>query len=200
MNATQKQTRTVRYPTKRSVNLAKREPHTKSAVTLAAGIALIAVLCACVAKFGVMDQLARQNAAEAACAQVHTQYVQMQSELADYDEVLEQYRTYSRAWMKKEDSGAAITVDRQEVLDLLQTQLMPYGQINTVTISDDVVIASMSGMNLGQISVMFERLQQQPIVASASLTIASTEKNTQSAELDFSITIILQAAAEEADA
>ena len=67
-------------------------------------------------------------------------------------------------------------MDRQEVLDLMENYLQPYGTIKAVTISDDVMIVSMSGMNLQEISAMFEILQQQPIVKAADLTIASTEK------------------------
>ena len=54
----------VRCPTKRSVNLAKRPPRTRSAVTLVLGIVLIAALALAVAKFAVLDQLARQRAAD----------------------------------------------------------------------------------------------------------------------------------------
>lgn len=95
--------------------------------------------------------------------------------------------------MQQEDSGAFVSVDRQEVLDLMENYLQPYGTIKAVTISDDVMIVSMSGMNLQEISAMFEILQQQPIVKAADLTIASTEK-TAGEDLDFSVTITLQPA------
>lgn len=55
------------------------------------------------------------------------------------------------------------------------------------------MIVSMSGLNLQEISAMFEILQQQPIVKAADLTIASTEK-TAGEDLDFSVTITLQPA------
>ena len=93
----------------------------------------------------------------------------------------------------QEDSGAFVSVDRQEVLDLMENYLQPYGTIKAVTISDDVMIVSMSGMNLQEISAMFEILQQQLIVKAADLTIASTEK-TAGEDLDFSVTITLQPA------
>ena len=75
----------------------------------------------------------------------------------------------------------------------MENYLQPYGTIKAVTISDDVMIVSMSGMNLQEISAMFEILQQQPIVKAADLTIASTEK-TAGEDLDFSVTITLQPA------
>ena len=178
----------VKYPTKRTVNLAKRESHSQSVMTLSIGTAVIIVLVVLVVKFGVLDQLARQSAAESAYNTVHAQYTEMQSAVEKYPEVEEEYRTYSRKWMQQEDSGAFVSVDRQEVLDLMENYLQPYGTIKAVTISDDVMIVSMSG-----ISAMFEILQQQSIVKAADLTIASTEK-TAGEDLDFSVTITLQPA------
>lgn len=183
----------VKYPTKRTVNLAKRESHSQSVMTLSIGTAVIIVLVVLVVKFGVLDQLARQSAAESAYNTVHAQYTEMQSAVEKYPEVEEEYRTYSRKWMQQEDSGAFVSVDRQEVLDLMENYLQPYGTIKAVTISDDVMIVSMSGLNLQEISAMFEILQQQPIVKAADLTIASTEK-TAGEDLDFSVTITLQPA------
>ena len=183
----------VKYPTKRTINLAKRESHSQSVMTIGIGSAVILVLVVCVVKFGVLDQLARQSAAESAYNTVHTQYVDMQNAVEKYPEVEEKYRTYSKKWMQQEDSGAFVSVDRQEVLDLMENNLQRYGEVKSVNVSDDTMIVSMSGMTLQEISAMFEILQQQPIVKSADLTIASTEK-TAGEDLDFSVTITLQPA------
>ena len=150
-----------KYPTKRTVNLAQRESHSRSTLTLTLGLVLIVVLSFCVANFGVLRQLDRQRAAENAYNTVHSQYIQMQQALADYDNVELQYRTYSRTWMQEEDSPFYIPVDRLEVLDLLEGYLMPYGTVKTVLVEDDVAIITMSGMDLEQISAMFQRVQQQ---------------------------------------
>ena len=91
-------------------------------------------------------------------------------------------------------------VDRDEVLDLLEGYLMPYGTVKTVLVEDDVAIITMSGMDLEQISAMFQRVQQQPIVKSASLTIAATPRLSRTDLLDFSVTITLQPADKEAAA
>ena len=188
-----------KYPTKRTVNLAQRESHSRSTLTLTLGLVLIVVLSFCVANFGVLRQLDRQRAAENAYNTVHSQYIQMQQALADYDNVELQYRTYSRTWMQ-EDSPFYIPVDRLEVLDLLEGYLMPYGTVKTVLVEDDVAIITMSGMDLEQISAMFQRVQQQSIVKSASLTISATPRLSRTDLLDFSVTITLQPADKEAAA
>ena len=182
----------VKYPTKRTVNLAKRESHSQSVMTLSIGTAVIIVLVVLVVKFGVLDQLARQSAAESAYNTVHTQYTEMQSAVEKYPEV----ERVPHLFQKMDAAGgfgAFVSVDRQEVLDLMENCPAAYGTIKAVTISDDVMIVSMSGMNLQEISAMFEILQQQPIVKAADLTIASTEK-TAGEDLDFSVTITLQPA------
>lgn len=189
----------MKLPTKTRINLAKRESRKKDMITLGVGIVLIAGLSAAVAKFAVIDQLDRLSQAEGAYNAVHVQYVAMQQAVADYPNVEERYRTYSRSWMLSGDTNGLARVDRADVLDLVEARLLPYGRINTLSLRDSVMVVSMSGMNLSQISAMFERLQTEKIVASASLNMASTEeKDDPNALLDFTITIALQPEQEEA--
>ena len=195
---TNKASNAMKLPTKTRINLAKRESRKKDMITLGVGIVLIAGLSAAVAKFAVIDQLERLSQAEGAYNAVHVQYVAMQQAVADYPNVEERYRTYSRSWMLSGDTNGLARVDRADVLDLVEARLLPYGRINTLSLRDSVMVASMSGMNLSQISAMFERLQTEKIVASASLNMASTEeKDDPNALLDFTITIALQPEQEE---
>jgi len=196
---TNKASNAMKLPTKTRINLAKRESRKKDMITLGVGIVLIAGLSAAVAKFAVIDQLDRLSQAEGAYNAVHVQYVAMQQAVADYPNVEERYRTYSRSWMLSGDTNGLTRVDRADVLDLVEARLLPYGRINTLSLRDSVMVVSMSGMNLSQISAMFERLQTEKIVASASLNMASTEeKDDPNALLDFTITIALQPEQEEA--
>lgn len=195
---TNKASNAMKLPTKTRINLAKRESRKKDFITLGVGIVLIAGLSAAVAKFAVIDQLERLSQAEGAYNAVHVQYVAMQQAVADYPNVEERYRTYSRSWMLSGDTNGLARVDRADVLDLVEARLLPYGRINTLSLRDSVMVVSMSGMNLSQISAMFERLQTEKIVASASLNMASTEeKDDPNALLDFTITIALQPEQEE---
>lgn len=196
---TNKASNAMKLPAKTRINLAKRESRKKDMITLGVGIVLIAGLSAAVAKFAVIDQLDRLSQAEGAYNAVHVQYVAMQQAVADYPNVEERYRTYSRSWMLSGDTNGLARVDRADVLDLVEARLLPYGRINTLSLRDSVMVVSMSGMNLSQISAMFERLQTEKIVASASLNMASTEeKDDPNALLDFTITIALQPEQEEA--
>lgn len=189
----------IKLPTKTTINLAKRESRKKDALTLVTGIVLIVLLAGAVAKFAVLDQLARQQAAESAYNQVHTQYEAMRQAVEDYPKVEEKYRTYSRSWMTAGDQNGLAEVDRLDVLDLVEKRLMPYGQINSISLRASVMVVSMSGMNLRDISSMVEQLRDDPIVESAALNLASTEQDTTDALMDFTLTVSLQQAEEAAE-
>jgi hypothetical protein len=188
-----KNAKAVKYPSKRTVNLAMRDTNNQDAKTLIIGIILIVIVCFLVVKFGISDQYARLSAAESEYAQVHTQYTEMQSSLKNYSQVEQEYHTYSRDWMTTSDGeadGTGVTVDRTDVLDLIEKNLMSYGNINSFRVDGSVVSVSMSGMNLSEISIMFSNLQAQDLVESANLNIASTQKSSDES-LEFSITITL---------
>lgn len=185
--------RAVRCPAKRSVNLAKRPPRTRSAVTLVLGVVLIAVLALAVAKFAVLDQLARQRAAEQQYQSVHAQYVEMQNALENYDAVEQEYRTYSRSWMT-EENGGFVDVDRMDVLALVEQELMARGEVRSFVAQQNTLVVHMAGMSLAEVSAMLESVQRQPIVAGASLNLASTAD--EDGLLEFSVTVVLQSAGE----
>lgn len=195
-----KNAKAVKYPSKRTVNLAMRDTNNQDAKTLIIGIILIVIVCFLIVKFGISDQYARLSAAESEYAQVHMQYTEMQSSLKNYSQVEQEYHTYSRDWMTTSDDetdGTGVTVDRTDVLDLIEKNLMSYGNINSFRVDGSVVSVSMSGMNLSEISIMFSNLQAQDLVESANLNIASTQKSSDES-LEFSITITLAAQADEA--
>ena len=77
---------------------------------------------------------------------------------------------------------------------------MPYGTVNSLVVDGDVMIVTMSGMDLEQISAMFQRLQLQPIVRSATLTLAATPQASASGVVDFSVTVTLQSDDAETEA
>lgn len=201
MNAieTKKPSKVLKLPTKTTINLAKRESRRKDMLTLTVGGVLILLLAGSVAKFGVIDQLDRLSQAESAYNQVHSQYLSTLQAVEDYPEVEERYRTYSRSWMTAGDKNGLAKVDRQQVLDLLEQRMMPRGQVNSVSLRDSVLVVSMSGMNLRQISTMVESIREDPIVESASLNLASTEEQKKTDLMDFTLTVVLQPKEEAAE-
>lgn len=184
----------IRCPQKTGINMNMHEKRTGAVVTLIVGITAIVILAGLVAKFGVIDQYQRQTDAQTAYGKVHQQYQSMQEELTDYDKVLTEYRTYSMDWLTGADESddRFVSVSRQKVLDLIETEMMTRGTVNSVRIYGDRVSISMTGMNLDEISQMVDVIEAQPIVAKAVLDLAETEKDKPASILSFSLNITLQ--------
>ena len=181
--------KTLKCPHKQGINLNMREQKGNPRLTLLAG---------CVAKFGVIDQYRRLDAAQAAYASVHTEYTQMQELLKGYDRLLMEYRTYSMEWATDGSEDNGTLVDRQKALDLLEQEMLSRGRLVSLQVSGNKMVVAMSGMSLDQISRMFDVIQQSPIVSNVELNLASTEDGNVSTILDFTVRITLRSA-EEAD-
>ena len=181
-----------RYPHKVGINLNMREKRTGTVLTLVIGCAAIVLLAGLAAKFGVIDQYRRLSQAEEAYAQVHRQYETVQEELSDYDKVLNEYRSYSMDWTGEDDTGLFSNVSRQDVLDLIETEMMPNGTVNSIQVLGNSVLVNMSGMTLARISEMFRVIEQNPIVDRVELNVAETDKDRTDLLLDFSLSIALK--------
>lgn len=181
-----------RYPHKVGINLNMREKQTGTVLTLVIGCAAIVLLAGLAAKFGVIDQYRRLSQAEEAYAQVHRQYETVQEELSDYDKVLNEYRSYSMDWTGEDDTGLFSNVSRQDVLDLIETEMMPNGTVTSIQVLGNSVLVNMSGMTLARISEMFRVIEQNPIVDRVELNVAETDKDRTDLLLDFSLSIALK--------
>ena len=185
-----------RYPRKSGINMNMREDRTRELTMLIIGGVLICVLAGAAAKFGVIDQYRRLTEAQRAYEQVHSQYTAVETALEDYDRVLAEYRTYSTDWMNdavdSESPNAALyaAVDRQRVLDLIE-------RVTSVLIRDNQAVVAMSGMSLDQISQMFQKIGESPIVENVELNMAETEKEHPASILSFSVSITLCREVEE---
>lgn len=194
--------KTARFPTKQTVNLVMREDQTVSPVMFVLMLALIFLATFAVAKFGVIDQYARQSEAERAYNQVRSQRLAMDSEIAGYNEVLAEYRRYSMSWLGEDEYIAA---DRLEVLSLIERKMASVGTVHSMAVTGDNLTVEMGGMNLKQVSDLISSLSQEPTVGNVAVNVAETTEenaamgNVWDAELEFSLIITLQAEAEEVE-
>ena len=148
--------KTLKCPHKQGINLNMREQKGNPRLTLLVGCLAIVILAGCVAKFGVIDQYRRLDAAQAAYASVHTEYTQMQELLKGYDRLLMEYRTYSMEWATDGSEDNGTLVDRQKALDLLEQEMLSRGRLVSLQVSGNKMVVSMSGMSLDQISRRFD--------------------------------------------
>ena len=186
-----------RLPHKTGINMNMREKRTGTVLTLVAGCVIIAILAGVAAKFGVVDLYRRLSAAQSAYSQVHSQYETVQEQLTDYNKVLTEYRTYSTDWTAASPDANLPAVDRQAVLDLVETEMMSRGTVRSILIKGDTVSVTMSGMDLDGISEMFTAMKQYSIVDNVDLTMAETESDRPASILSFSLNITLSTEVEE---
>lgn len=166
----------AKYFHKKGINLIQNEEKKRHLLLTIVAAMLVVVLLELGLKYGVLDLYSKLSAAQEQYDNMHVKYVAAQNELRDYDDVLLEYRTYSRDWMEKDTSGKYVSVDRRDVLDLIESKMMKKGQIKNASVAGKDVNIDMTGMNLKQISQMCAELETSPIVESAILMSAGTEK------------------------
>ena len=187
----------IKYPTKRTINLAMKEDMGNKRGLLIGGLILALLLLAVGVKFGVIDQYAKLNEAQAAYDALYEQRVALEEKLLTYDEVEQEYRSYSRDWLTEDTTGKYVSVDRLEVLDMLERVVFYNGIITDFSVTGSEVSLVMSGMDLQEISDMFVALQEEPLVAGAVLQMASTSEAQTDNDVSFSLTVTLVGAVEE---
>ena len=182
----------IKCPSKTGINMNKREKRTGEMLTLVIGLAVILLMAGLVARFGVMEQYRRLSEAQSAYGKVHSQLTACQEQL------MAEYRSSSLDGMA-DSEGKLVTVPRRDVLDLVEDLMMPRGKVLSVEILDDAAEVEMSDMRLDQISEMFAVMEEQPIVQSVELNVASTEENRAASILSFSVRIYLRPETEVAE-
>ncbi len=181
-----------KYPSKTAINMAACGKERATGKTLAIGVALIIILVVLVVKFCVYDQYARLDRAESAYSSIEQQNQELLDKVGDYDDILLEYRAYSMNFVSDSEDESYVSVDRKEVLDLIESRMMNRGDVLSIEIYGGTAKVSMDGMNLEEISRMISNLKQSPIVSGAQLNIAQTEENKSASVLSFSVTIYLQ--------
>ena len=178
----------VEYPSKTYMNLAVQDAKSIDIRrTLLTGILLIAVVAA-FAKFGVFDILDNVNKKSGELSQRAMVLSNLESQLVDYDAVLEEYNLYESARMVS-NAGDVPAVD---VLALVDDYISPSAQVSSINLQGNTLALNLSGVSLDSTGSLVSTLYQQPIVgnvrvATASNNDAGEDNNT------VAMTITLQA-------
>ena len=163
------------YTTKQGINLARDEEAAASLkrTVILGGIVLIAGIC--LLKFGVVDQNAKLIEAQSNYYNIQDQNTAMSQAIADYGAVQVEYRTYATEWNTSDSQSVDyVSVPRTKLLDLIETQIMPRGDLSNIVVNGDSVILSLSGMTLEEASDMLNDLLESPVVATAAINNATT--------------------------
>lgn len=165
------QKKAVKVPSKVTMNFARRESSFNWKKMLPT-ILVIVAFALLFAKFGFIDQTNKKIEAYSRLSEKQAQLAACNARLAEYDELFAKFGKYSYGWMTDTEVN---TVDRMEILGLIEKYIMPRAGIEDFAISNNVLDLNLTGITLEQTSSMVKALEQDKLVESASVYNASAQ-------------------------
>ena len=158
-------------PTKQTMNFV----HHESSLNLRkiAPLALILIVAAVLfTKFGIIDQLDKKVTANRDLSTKQEQLSILNAKLSGYDELAADYGRYSYGWMNENEVN---TVDRMDILSLIQSKIMPKATVESYSINGNTLNLNLYGITLDQASALIESLEKIDLVESVSVKGASAQ-------------------------
>ena len=160
------------YPSKRTMNLLYKPDRTTKPATIALYVLFVLTLLLGLAKLMIYDLWAEVQQERQTLANLSAQIEAAEQELADYDEVWEQYNRYAAT-----DEERAI-IDRIEVLTLLDAAIGSNARLSSLSINGDTMQVQFYAGSLAQTAQIVSRLEASPLVASTEVNTAATQEQT----------------------
>ncbi len=160
------------YPSKVTLNLAIKEKSPFSPIKLVPPLLVLLVLAAVFGKFGVADRLAAVDRAQAELAAVRARETELTEATAGFDELSHRYAQYSTGWMTEDEQAAVL---RTEMLDLVEKELMPGGQVRRLSASGNILSVELGGVTLDGTARFVQALYQRPDVTNVVVYTASSK-------------------------
>ncbi len=178
-------------PTKHTMNLFYKPDRTTKPATAALYILFALTVLLGLSKVLVYDLWQETRTAEEQRTAAQEQLAAVLSEMADYDAVQERYSRYAAT----PDERA--TVDRMEVLALLDSAVAAVANVENISIQGGFVQMQFSGVTLAQTAEIVKTLEASPLVAGTTVNTASTTEG-EGAVVQTHVLIELKNPAEEA--
>lgn len=173
------------YPTKRTMNLYFRQDRTSAPATAALYILFALAVLLVLGKVAIYDPWAETTALEEQAAALEAQNAAQIEQLKDYNQVLQDYL---RVLPTQQEQGL---VDRLEILNLIDRVVRPAAQITKLSIKEDKVLLTFSGVTLSRAAELVTQLEQADFVATTSVDTATSgqeEGNQATVTVFFTVT------------
>jgi len=158
------------YPSKVTLNLAMKERSPFSPIRLVPPLLMLIVLAGLFGKFAVADRLAAVDRAEAELSALRRQRAALEQSAAGYDELSRRYARYATGWMTEDEQAA---VPRMEMLELVESELMPGGRVRRLSASGNILSVELGGVTLEDTARFVQKLYQRPDVTNVAVYTAS---------------------------
>lgn len=167
-----KKNKKIRYPSKTEMNLyfPVRDGNSPEIVIPAA--ILLALIVALFTKFCVLDRLEKVRLAQRELDTLQIRLSELDEQLETFEQTREDYYRYTRAYMTE---GDAQTVDRLEIIAMLERNVPAYADYDTVTISGNSVVLKLYSAALDNVAVLQRVLEKDELVS--SVTVYNADKN-----------------------
>ena len=179
----------VQMPSKKTMNFV----HHQSSFSLKKVLPIILVIVivgAIFAKLGFIDPLAKKTAAYNELTLKQEQLAAINTKLAGYNELANEYGRYSYGWMNETEVSM---VSRMDVLRLVEEEIASKAYIDNLAVNNNVLTLNIHGITLEQASAMVKSLEERGLVESAAVYNAVAE-DAEEAEIFMSIILTKEAA------
>lgn len=181
------------YPSKAKLNMAMKEKSPLEPKRLIPALIVLFFCLGVFAKFAVLDRLAEVDNARYSLASLQELCSVMEKANADYEEVSKQYAHYSTSWMTDEMKAV---IPSSEILALLETHLMPKGQIMALSTSGSTISVDVGNIDLEIAAGFVEDLSAMPTVTDVRVYTAESENpSSKQLRVNFIISMIPEATA-----
>lgn len=161
------------YPVKRTMNLYYKPDRTAKPATIALYVLFVLVVLLGLSKVLVYDMIVQVREARSVLTEVERQVDSVTASLSNFAEVQEEYRRYTPTEEEAE------TVDRMDILTLLDSAVGSLAAMDAVSVAGDMVQVQFSQVTLAQTAEIVARLESSPIVERTTVNTASTTGEAQ---------------------
>lgn len=182
------------YPTKTSINLADQNPAGTDKLTAIALFIILFALVGLFVKFAVFDPLTSVMASSDELSQAQAELESLEAANADYTTLNEQYSRYIVTGLTEDEQNLA---DRNEVLDLLRTEIMGSVNLSSAELVENTLTVTCVGVGLQGVSGLVGRLESDSRVLHVTVSAAQSEADQESSSA--TIAIILRGALDTTD-
>ena len=161
------------YPTKKRMNLYFKVDRTTAPATAILYISFVVVVLVALSKVMILDPWLEVRGLEEQARQLEEENAALLLQLKDFSKVQEEYL---RIAPTEEEQAQG---DILEVLQLIDGVIRPSAQVKQVSVSENKVLLTFSGVTLGESAQLVSLLEQSPLVTEASVDTAVSREEDQ---------------------
>ena len=161
------------YPTKKRMNLYFKVDRTTAPATAALYISFVVVVLVALSNVMILDPWLEVRGLEEQARQLEEENAALLLQLKDFSKVQEEYL---RIAPTEEEQAQG---DILEVLQLIDGVIRPSAQVKQVSVSENKVLLTFSGVTLGESAQLVSLLEQSPLVTGTSVDTAVSREEDQ---------------------